>query len=121
MVGQKESHYETYQGRKGERDSGFQMTEESSRMSFLATAGQKGSASSSDFMDSAGIGGPVDTKGQHQMVLSLGISVLSTQGGPGDPGGPQGVHGKGSLSFHNQPGTHSLHQAWSKVRKCGIR
>lgn len=56
-------------------DSGFQMTGESSRMSLLARAGQKGSASTSSIMDSAGVGGQRDTKGPHWMVLNLGASV----------------------------------------------
>lgn len=76
------------------------MTGESSRMSLLARAGQKGSASTSSIMDSAGVGGQRDTKGPHRMVLNLGASVPGIQESPDDPGDLP-FHGKGFLSSHN--------------------
>lgn len=68
-------------------------------------------------MNSAGIGGPVDTKGQHEEVLSLGISVLGIRESPDDAGDPQG-------KAHYLPITEqglTSYQAESKVRVCDSR
>lgn len=93
------------------------MTQESSGMSLLLRAEQKGYASSAGIMDSAvSVGATVDTEEQHQVVLSTGISVLGIQEMPDDPGDPEGMNGKGSQSFHIRPGTLFLQQTWSEVK-----
>lgn len=59
---------------------GFQITQESSRMSLWTRAGKKDSAVSA--------GALVETEGQHQMVFSPGRNVLGIQEKPDDPGDP---------------------------------
>lgn len=85
------------------QDSGFQITQESSRLSLLARAGKKGSACSAGIKDSAdSVGAPGDTKGEFQMVFGPGRNVLGLQEKPDDPGDPQGTHWEGYLPRPDQ-------------------